>query len=90
MADDEYYRKALLELSNIIGEKGKILTKDQCRVIAECFNVLANKKMTKEIWLNEIDHKLQRADLDWMDTSGSQAIGQLLVEMYNNREGEEK
>lgn len=88
MIDNEYYRKALLELSDIIYEKEKILTKDQCRVIAECFNVLGNEEMTKEIWLNEIDHKLQEADLDWIDTRGNQLIGKLLVGMYNNREEE--
>lgn len=59
-----YFEKSTLILSDVIRGNRKTLTREQCKVIAECFNILSSEEeVTKKVFC-DIDTKLMNVGLD--------------------------
>lgn len=89
MEKEKYYKRSLFMLSDIIYEKQSKLTKEQCKVISECFQILTKEEVTENDF-NKIDDALQKVNLEWMDTKLNQAIGSVLVSMYEENKNQDE
>jgi hypothetical protein len=58
-----YYEKAILILSCVV-KYNKTLTKEQCKTISDCYKIISDEDVTKEMFCN-IDNMLMNVDLDW-------------------------
>lgn len=84
MEKEKYYKYSLLILSELIYEKKKELSKEQCKAISECFSILTKEAITKAD-LDLIDDKLQDVNLDWMDTKVNRAVGNILIDLSKEK-----